>query len=118
MNGGTIDAIVEGPEVIDEEEIGVFTQELIRVKVPLTGGKYANKICPLTKDEYEALKQSLKDYGYLPQFPIVINRQGDVLDGHHRLKLCAELHISPTFQLKEFKNELEEELCARFYQRS
>src|SRR5215216_147245 len=107
-----IEAVVEGPEVIDEEGIGVFTQELIRVKVPLTGdgGKYANKIYPLTKDEYEALKQSLKDYGYLPQFPIVINRQGDVLDGHHRLKLCAELHKTPTFQIKEFENELKEEL--------
>ena len=106
-----IEAVVLGPE--QEEQEGVIEEELIKVKVPITGGKYADKVYPLTSEAYGLLRQSLIKYGYLPQYPIIINRQGDILDGHHRLKACIELGIiKPTFQLKEFKNELEEELFA------
>jgi N6-adenosine-specific RNA methylase IME4/ParB-like chromosome segregation protein Spo0J len=108
-----IKAVVEGPE--QEQEEGIIEQELIKVKLPTTGGKYADKVYPLTNEAYELLRQSLIKYGYLPQYPIIINRQGDILDGHHRLKACIELGIKqhqPTFQLKESKNEIEEELFA------
>ncbi|HEX6253539.1 MAG TPA: MT-A70 family methyltransferase [Nitrososphaera sp.] len=103
-----IEAIVVGPE----QEEGVIEQELIKVKVQITGGKYADKVYPLTNEAYELLRQSLIKYGYLPQYPIIINRQGDILDGHHRLKACSELDIPPIFQLQELDSEIEEELFA------
>jgi N6-adenosine-specific RNA methylase IME4 len=113
-----IEAVVEGPEEEVEEESGLFTQQIMRIKVPITGGKYADKVYELTKPQYETLKQSIKINGFLPKYPILINRQGDILDGHHRLKACIELgdgikQWRPTFQLQEgFANEIEEELFA------
>jgi ParB-like chromosome segregation protein Spo0J len=71
--------------------------------------KYANKVTPLSKDEYESLKQSIAERGGL-YVPIAINKEGDVLDGHHRLKACQELGIKPEFEVKVFSNELLEEL--------
>jgi hypothetical protein len=102
-----IEVFVEGPEL--EVEDGIFEQEHIKVKIPITGGKYADKVSTLTRDQAELLKQWIKDAKKL-HIPISINRQGDVLDGHHRLRFCCELGIKPTFELKEFPNELEEEL--------
>jgi ParB-like chromosome segregation protein Spo0J len=94
---------------VTSQEGDVTIEELVKVQVPLTGGKYANKVYPLTKSVYEALKQSIKERQGL-HVPITINRQGDVLDGHHRLRACHELGIEPTFEVKHFDNELEEEL--------
>lgn len=111
MTSNFIEAVVTGPEREGEE--GIIEQDLITVRVPIRGdggGKYADKVYPLTNEAYELLRQSLKKDGYLPQYPIIINRQGDLLDGHHRLKACVQLCIRPTFQLKESKNEIEEEL--------
>src|ERR687892_312751 len=70
--------------------------------------KYANEVVPLTKDEYAILKKSIADNGLY--HPITINQHGDVLDGHHRLKVCQELGLKPDFEVKEFDDELEEEL--------
>jgi ParB/RepB/Spo0J family partition protein len=53
--------------------------------------EYEKLIRPLTQEEYELLKESIKTYGLL--HPIVVNPKGVVLDGHHRLKACRELHI-------------------------
>jgi ParB/RepB/Spo0J family partition protein len=53
--------------------------------------EYEKLIRPLTQEEYELLKESIKTYGLL--HPIVVNPEGVVLDGHHRLKACRELHI-------------------------
>lgn len=71
--------------------------------------KYSNTVDPLTKDEYEELKQSIKKEGGLWE-PITISPQGDVLDGHHRYRACQELGMKPEFKVKESKNELEEQL--------
>ena len=81
--------------------------------------KYADKVDPLGKEDYEALRQSLKEHGFLPDYPIIVNSSGDVLDGHHRLKACRELGIEPCFKVQHFDSEIEEELfvydvnCAR-----
>ena len=46
---------------------------------------------PLREDEYSALKHSIHKNGVL--VPIECDEQGNVLDGHHRLKACQELGI-------------------------
>jgi DNA methylase/ParB-like nuclease domain len=70
--------------------------------------KYADKVFPLSKDDYERLKNSIATHGLYD--PITINKQGYVLDGHHRLKVCEELGIDPRFEIRSFDNELQEEL--------
>jgi ParB-like chromosome segregation protein Spo0J len=54
----------------------------------------------LTIEEYTSLQFSLKSRGL--QFPIVIDQDGVLLDGHHRLKACKELGIEPNFQVHDF----------------
>lgn len=46
---------------------------------------------PLTDDEYAALKADITENGVL--VPIVYDQNGDIIDGHHRAKIAAELGI-------------------------
>jgi len=45
---------------------------------------------PLTEDEYSELRQSIIENGRV-LVPIVMDEDGNVIDGHHRLKICQEL---------------------------
>lgn len=46
----------------------------------------------LTPEEYEALKADIAERGVL--VPIELDEEGNVLDGHHRLRACEELGIT------------------------
>jgi transposase len=46
----------------------------------------------LTSDEYETLKEDIAERGVM--IPIEFDENGNVLDGHHRLKACVELGIT------------------------
>lgn len=46
---------------------------------------------PLTAEEYAELKNDIEKRGVM--VPIEYDEQGNVLDGHHRLQICAELGI-------------------------
>ena len=46
---------------------------------------------PLTAEEYGELRNDIAARGVM--VPIEYDEQGNVLDGHHRLKICAELGI-------------------------
>lgn len=45
----------------------------------------------LSEEEYKSLKEDIFNRGV--QVPIELDEEGNVLDGHHRLKICAELGI-------------------------
>jgi ParB-like chromosome segregation protein Spo0J len=62
------------------------------------------KSFPMSKDEYEALKESIKKEGLY--FPIIVNEEGEILDGYHRYKACLELGIEPKFEVKKSPNKL------------
>ena len=62
----------------------------------------------LSREKYESLRQSIKQNGLW--VPIVVNKDGVILDGHHRYKACQELGIEPTIVTKEFDGKLEEQL--------
>lgn len=47
---------------------------------------------PLTADEYAELKEDIRRRGVM--VPIEFDEDGNVLDGHHRLQICAELGIT------------------------
>jgi len=67
---------------------------------------YRNLIPPLSEVEFNLLKQSIKEEGL--HVPVVVNKQGIAVDGHHRFRACKELGIPLQFQTKEFKDSLEE----------
>ena len=46
---------------------------------------------PLSTEEYAELKNDIEKRGVM--VPIEYDEQGNVLDGHHRLRICAELGI-------------------------
>ena len=48
----------------------------------------------LQKDEFKALKRSIKEQGFLDEFPVTMY-QGMILDGWHRWKACLELGVTP-----------------------
>ena len=52
--------------------------------------------------EYQSLKQSIKENGFWGSNPIVINSEGIILDGHHRHRACRELGTSSELQLRHF----------------
>ena len=47
---------------------------------------------PLSDSDYEALKGDIATRGIM--VPIEYDQDGNVLDGHHRLRICAELGIA------------------------
>jgi ParB-like chromosome segregation protein Spo0J len=66
--------------------------------------EYEALLPKLPKEEYEALKESIRKEGQ--HYPIVVNKDGIILDGHHRYRICGELGIEPKFEVKDFENPL------------
>lgn len=58
--------------------------------------------------EYDSLKNSIKTYGQ--HNPIIVNKDLVILDGHTRFKICSELGIEPKYEIRNFPNQLLEEL--------
>lgn len=46
---------------------------------------------PLTPEEYENLKESIREQGVL--VPVEYDEHGNILDGHHRIQIATELGI-------------------------
>jgi len=70
--------------------------------------EYASLVPELTREEYESLKESIKQDGLW--VPLIVNQDGVLLDGHHRYKVCQELGIKPHYIVKELKDEFYEKL--------
>jgi len=69
--------------------------------------KEYEKILPkLSAEEYEALKESISEQGLL--YPIIINQDNEILDGHNRYKACKETGVELKTQVKEFTDKLVE----------
>jgi ParB/Sulfiredoxin domain len=72
--------------------------------------EYAKLVPPMSAEEYESLKQSIKQSGFWPSHPIVINIQGVLLEGHHRYKACKELGIEPKTETMDFPDKQYEKM--------
>jgi len=66
--------------------------------------QYENLVPKLSAQEYELLKKSIKENGLW--MPILVNPDGEILDGHHRFRACIELEIPTKHALREFENKL------------
>jgi N6-adenosine-specific RNA methylase IME4/ParB-like chromosome segregation protein Spo0J len=57
----------------------------------LTGKSNFQVMPPLSESDYKALKEDIAERGVM--IPIEYDEDGNVLDGHHRIKICGELGI-------------------------
>jgi ParB/RepB/Spo0J family partition protein len=63
----------------------------------------------LSLDEYEALRESIRENGVIE--PVVVDENGAVIDGHHRVKACAELGVDyPTRVVNSMSEEQKQDL--------
>lgn len=65
---------------------------------------YESLVPPLTESEYQSLKESIKQNGLW--IPIIVNKHGVILDGHHRYRACQDLGIQTKHAVREFENDL------------
>jgi hypothetical protein len=109
----------EDSVVINEQGAGGERRSIITSKggvegdddIPLNmeikiNNEYSSLVPGLTKEEYESLKESIKQDGLW--VPLIINQDGVLLDGHHRYKACKELRIRPYYIVKELNNKYDE----------
>ena len=69
--------------------------------------EYAALVPPLTQNEYNILKNSIKkSNGNI--VPITINRDHFILDGHHRYRALQELGLIPKIEVEEFATEIDQ----------
>jgi hypothetical protein len=59
---------------------------------------YADLLRPLTSDEYDALKASIKSTNGV-KVPVIIDDKRNVIDGQHRLEIAAELNVHCMFEM-------------------
>lgn len=66
--------------------------------------EYEKLLPKMSAEEFEELKASIKREGQ--HYPIVVNEDLEVLDGHHRFRACVELGIEPDFEVRKFEDKL------------
>jgi ParB-like chromosome segregation protein Spo0J len=77
----------------------------IKIKI---NPEYASLVHPFSEEEYNSVKQSIEKEGQY--YPIIINQDGIILDGHHRYKICTELGIEPQCFVRRFEDKLDEKM--------
>ena len=66
----------------------------------------------LLPEEYDLLKTSIADHGV--EVPIVVDQEGDIIDGFHRQQACDELGVACPREIRYFESEIEKlELAIR-----
>jgi ParB-like chromosome segregation protein Spo0J len=64
-----------------------------------------DKLLPkMSEEEFAELKNSIKTEGQ--HYPIIVNEDLEVLDGHHRFRACTELGLEPDFEVRKFDEKL------------
>ena len=81
-----------------QQGLGIFTMNL-RINP-----EYDKMLPRMSEEEFAELKKSIATEGQ--HYPIIVNENLEVLDGHHRYRACVELNIEPDFEVKKFENKL------------
>ena len=59
----------------------------------------------LLPEEYDLLKASIADHGV--EVPIIVDQEGNIIDGIHRQRACDELGINCPREVRHFETEAE-----------
>lgn len=81
-----------------QQELGISTMSL-RINP-----EYDKMLPRMSEEEFAELKKSIATEGQ--HYPIIVNENLEVLDGHHRYRACVDLGIEPDFEVKKFENKL------------
>jgi ParB-like chromosome segregation protein Spo0J len=68
--------------------------------------EYERLLPQMSEEEFADLKASIASEGQ--HYPIIVNEDLEVLDGHHRFRACTELGIDPDFEVRKFDDKLHE----------
>ncbi len=68
--------------------------------------EYEKLLPKMSEEEFAELKKSIQTEGQ--HYPIIVNEDLEVLDGHHRFRACTELGIEPDFEVRKFDDKLME----------
>lgn len=68
--------------------------------------EYLKLLPKLPEKEYQALKNSISEEGQ--HYPIIVNENKEILDGHHRYQVCLEVNREAKYETKLFENKLSE----------
>jgi ParB-like chromosome segregation protein Spo0J len=66
--------------------------------------EYEKLLPKMTDEEFAQLKTSIQEEGQ--HYPIIANEDLEVLDGHHRFKVCTQLGIEPDFEVRKFEDKI------------
>jgi ParB-like chromosome segregation protein Spo0J len=66
--------------------------------------EYQKLLPKMSEEEFAELKASIQEEGQ--HYPIVVNEDLEILDGHHRYRACTELGIEPDFEVRKFEDKL------------
>ena len=68
--------------------------------------EYEKLLPRMSEEEFSELKASIHSEGQ--HYPIFVNEDLEVLDGHHRYRACVELGLEPDFEVRKFEDKLVE----------
>lgn len=66
--------------------------------------EYGKLLPKMSEEEFAELKTSIQTEGQ--HYPIIVNEDLEVLDGHHRFRACTELGVEPDFEVRKFDDKL------------
>lgn len=66
---------------------------------------------PLSEEDYRNLKADIEMNGVL--VPVELDEDGTIIDGHHRVRVCQELGITPPIRVREGLGAKEKRAIAR-----
>jgi ParB-like chromosome segregation protein Spo0J len=66
--------------------------------------EYEKLLPKMSDEEFSELKASIQSEGQ--HYPIIVNEDLEVLDGHHRYRACTELGVEPDFEVRKFDDKL------------
>ena len=64
---------------------------------------------PLTAEHVEALAQSMRDFGYRPEFPILVDQHERILDGRHRQAAARKAGVAEPIPTRKVTVSSDEE---------
>ena len=77
-----------------------------KFKEIIVNEEYLGMVPRPTQDEYKALRESIQINGQ--QEPIILNSEGEILDGHTRYEILQNLGRKPQYIIKPFEDKQKE----------
>jgi ParB-like chromosome segregation protein Spo0J len=84
--------------------VGTKVKEGLAIMSLRVNPEYEKLLPKMSDEEFAELKASIETEGQ--HYPIVVNENLEVLDGHHRFRACVELGIEPDFEVRRFEDKL------------